>query len=81
MEKETRRAFSHWSKDKWVLKKRLTGGGKKNPVDQDLKEKVLNWVYDRLENMLRVSWKLIRKKGKTLSDESVRDDLCAKKYF
>ena len=63
-----------------MSKTRLAGGGRKF-TDKELEEKVLNWIHERRENMLRVSRKLIMKKAKILYDESVADDLSAKEAF
>ena len=60
-----------------MSKKRLPDGARKL-TDKELEEKVLNWIHEHRENMLRVSRKLIIKKAKTLYDESIRDDLSAK---
>lgn len=51
-----------------VSKKRLT-------------EKIINWIHERRENMLRVSRKLIMKKAKILYDESVEGNLKTKEIF
>ena len=63
-----------------LSKKRLVGGGRKR-TDNELGEKVLNWIHERRENMLRVLRKRIMKKAKISYNESVEDDLCAKEAF
>ena len=58
----------------------MVGGGRKR-ADKELGEKVLNWIHERRENMLRVLRKRIMKKAKISYNESVGDDLCAKEAF
>ena len=60
------------NKDKIVAAKdkrqRLDGGGRK-VTDQQLEEELLKWIFERRNNMLRVSRKLIMFKAKSRFDE------------
>ena len=75
---------NEWSNNSISQRKQIEiippGGGRKL-TDKELEEKVLNWINDHHENMLRVSRKLIMKKAKILDDESVGDDLSTKEAF
>ena len=53
-------------------RKRLDGGGREL-TDTDLEDELVEWIYNRRENMLRVSRKLIMSKAKYIYDENHSD--------
>ena len=59
---------------------RVEGGGRKL-TDNELEDKVLNWIHRQRENMLRVSRKLIMFKSKAIFDEKCGDDEALKESF
>ena len=63
-----------------VSKKRLAGGGRKR-TEKELEEKVLNWIHERRENMLRASRKLIMKMQKFYMMKVLETTLVQKKHL
>ena len=72
-----RKRIREWKQNKSELfdsvvkasSKRLEGGGMK-PMDVQLENQLVEWIYGRRSNGLRVSRKLIMVKAKSLHDES-----------
>ena len=55
-------------------RKRLDGGGRKL-TDTDLEDELVEWIYNRRENMLRVSRKLIMSKAKYIYQGLIQPNL------
>ena len=60
-------------------RKRLDRGGRK-PIIVEIKESLLEWIYERSSKMLHVSRKMIRIKAKAMFDEKT-DDTVVKESF
>ena len=59
-------------KDHGAKRKRLDGAGRK-PLDQQMEEVLVEWIYDRREKGLRVSRKLIMKKALFIYNEKSKE--------
>ena len=62
-------------KDGGAKRKRLEGAGRK-PLDQQMEEVLVEWIYDRREKGLRVSRKLIMKKALLIYKEKSTENDC-----
>ena len=62
-------------KDGGAKRKRLEGAGRK-PLDQQMEEVLVEWIYDRREKGLRVSRKLIMKKALFIYNEKSTENNC-----
>jgi len=60
-------------KDQGSKRKRLDGGGRK-PLDQQMEEVLVEWIYDRRDKGLRVSRKLIMKKALFVYNEKAKEN-------
>ena len=60
-------------KDRGSKRKRLDGGGRK-PLDQQMEEVLVEWIYDRRDKGLRVSRKLIMKKALFVYNEKAKEN-------
>ena len=63
------------NKDYGAKRKRLEGTGRK-PLDQQMEEVLIEWIYDRREKGLRVSRKLIMKKALYIYNEKLKENDC-----
>ena len=62
-------------KDHGAKRKRLEGAGRK-PLDQQMEEVLIEWIYDRREKGLRVSRRLIMKKALYIYNEKLKENDC-----
>ena len=63
------------NKDHGAKRKRLEGAGRK-PLDQQMEEVLIEWIYDRREKGLRVSRKLFMKKALYTYNEKLKESDC-----
>jgi hypothetical protein len=62
-------------KDQGAKRKRLDGAGRK-PLDVQMEEVLVEWIYNRRDKGLRVSRKLIMKKALFIYEEKAKNNNC-----